>query len=108
MLKVMNVEYFHQVLKEIEQCDQLQDGVNRLEEGLLEQLRYLNHYGNPGEWEVELWPDFAYWSFGVNWVRGDRRWFNGGLIFHSGAGMNDGTFAVELVGSSKPHWAVHT
>jgi hypothetical protein len=68
----------------------------------------LNHYGEPDKWEVHLGWDWAQWSFGLSWTYEGEPSFVGGLVFHNGAGMNDGSFSVELNAPAGPHWSVHT
>ena len=38
----------------------------------------------------------------------ERAFFSGGLIFHPGATGPDRSLSVELVGSDKPHWSIHS
>jgi len=147
MLHVDNVEYFHEVLKKIEEY---QDEIDEQSENpeltaerrsflrqidLLrlfeEQLRYLHNYRDKELVRVRLGYDYAPLSFSILWEM--RRlvaehtfyvkdgsstkdivysewkpWINGGLIFHNGAGMGDGTFTAEIGAPSGPHWSVHT
>lgn len=114
MLRVLNEKHFHKVLKKVEECD-MQAEARLGPDGpfvlpLLEQeLKYLHNYGGDVKaWEVLLDWDFADWSFSVNWLRDGERVFNGGLIFHSGAGFNDGSLSVELNPPKGLHWSIHT
>ena len=118
MLKIVNVEHLHKVLKEIEECDVHAEDRFRTDfagdsdppfllSRFEQQLKYLHHYGD-GDWLVELGWDFAKWSFRLNWYRCGGHVFNGGLIFHNGTGMNDDSLSVELNPPKGPHWSVHT
>jgi len=96
-----------------------------------EQLKYLHNYRDKDRVRVLLGYDFARLSFSLLWesrkkisqhIRyeddGSKKvtsvysewapWFNGGLIFHNGSGMDDGTFTVEIGAPKGPHWSVHT
>jgi len=40
--------------------------------------------------------------------RFSKHWLTMGMIYHNGAGMNDGSFSVELVPRSTPGWSFHS
>lgn len=87
---------------------------------LQECIDYLDTYANrPGctydkEGTVcELYGDFAEASMQFVMKKPDGKggwqfWFNGGLIFHPGSSGPDVSLSVELCGSDKPHWSIHT
>ena len=108
MLKIVNQEHYNKVTAEATRLGLMPD--------LQEQLDYLAIYAChrlPDDVVVELGYDFAPLSFSLLWLRKNKSgeyvpWFNGGLIFHPGAAGVDQSFSVELVGSDKPHWSIHT
>lgn len=94
-------------------------------------LLYLHLYGctwmNPFLVKTLLYRDFSQYSFTFAMFRllktedGDphkifdgkhtyeeRPFMNGGLIFHDGRGINDGSLSVEIASEEGPHWSVHT
>lgn len=107
-LKITNEEHYNKVLAEVKELDKKYEGKFELMKKLEEQFDYLRNYGGSDEWEVHLGYDWAELSFSIAWFRDSKCLMHGGLIFHSGAGFNDGSFSVEIGAPKGPHWSVHT
>jgi hypothetical protein len=93
----------------LEDVRQFADHTNQ-REAFEKKLNDLTQY-KPDGWTVELYTDFAPWSF--FWVEKDpqdRRGLIGGLIYHGqhdGGGSGDApTFSVNLTPSNG--WCIHT
>jgi len=105
VLKVMDQEYYETVVKFAKE--------NNLMAELQKELDFLAGFGgDPDQVQCELYKDFAPQSFYFNMMKGEKRWFNGGLIFHGphdrGGDGGAPTFSVCLNPNDKPHWQVHT
>lgn len=105
MLTIKDQEYFDSVVKFAQEAGLYDD--------LKKQLDFLSGFGgDPEKVECELYKDFAPYSFYFNMMKGDKRWFNGGLLFHGphdrGGDGGAPTFSVSLCPDEKPHWQVHT
>jgi hypothetical protein len=115
MLVVDNKEHFQDVLSKIIDLDKESEYKFGLMDQFISMLGQLSKFGDvnlKGDSKNHLCYDSAPLSFIVNCVRekGGREesWYTIGLIFHNGAGMNDGTFSVELDAPPGPHWSLHS
>ncbi len=108
-LRVGNVEHFHDVLRDIEK----QPDGDRLLEKFEESIKYLHHY-NSLVYYVDLFSDFAKWSFCVCWVtrKSGHTIMRGGLIYHPGnRGDADNSLSVDISSLNGPQgarWSIHT
>ncbi len=107
MLIVKDQEHLNRVKQEATRLGILAD--------LEARLAYLDRYAEhePGKQLINcfLYSDFAPLSFYFEMYRVDKphqRWMNGGLIWHPGATGPDQSLSVEVNGSAKPHWSIHT
>lgn len=111
-MKLTNEEHFLNVVKQIVELDKKHDHKFHLISKFLDRLSYLNSWGDQGltgRSIVELSSDVAPLSFYLLFRdRSGKPVMNGGLLFHNGAGMSDGTYAVEIDPEPGPHWSVHT
>jgi len=110
MLNVIDKEHYDTVRGWAEE--------NGLLEKLQESLDYLDGYAesnDKGRTRCDLYRDFAPNSFSFTMYLKDnegeyKRWFNGGLIFHEGAGTGAEypVLSVDLSGRTDARWQVHT
>ena len=117
MLIVDNQEHFNKVTSEVLRLDEESDHKFGLLDKYLDILMQIAKFGDHelnGESLNHLRHDFSPLSFIANCCRKDketgeeRNWYTIGVIFHNGAGMEDGTFSVELSPPSGPHWSLHS
>ena len=104
-LVVKDLEHFEKVVSWAKE--------NGIYDSLKKELDYLGNFGGGSE-KVEclLYKDFAPQSFYFEIMKGDKRYMNGGLIFHGphdrGGDGGSPTFSVCINPDDKPHWQVHT
>jgi hypothetical protein len=109
MISVCCQDHFDRIVAEAQERGLMAD--------LQAKLDYLGMYGCHEDKEYtrcKLYYDFAPLSFAFAMEKRDtpeaeyQYWFNGGLIFHPGAGQPDRSCSVELCPSKLPHWSIHT
>jgi hypothetical protein len=102
MLTVKDQEYFDSVVKFAQEAGLYDD--------LKKQLDFLSGFGgDPEKVECELYKDFAPQSFYFNMMKGDKRWFNGGLLYFESGDSGVGLPQLSVrIGSTKRGWEVHT
>jgi len=117
MLVIDNKEHFKKVYQKVLELDEETDYRYCLFSKFLQILTDVAKFGDQefeGKSINHLCWDFADLSFTVNCCRKDKEtgeeknWYTLGAIFHSGAGMGDGTFSVELNPPDGPHWSLHS
>ena len=99
------------IVKCVEHLQRVRDFADKTHqrEDLEKQLAYLTSFGEE-TWTVELFSDFAPYSFYWEEWNNDKRVMNGGLIYHD---KNDGfgnggapTFSVNIIPCQG--WQIHT
>lgn len=111
MVRVINEDHFLNVVKKVIELDKEHEFKFGLLSKLIDGLKYLDSFcdhNGDGRAIAELHHDSSPLSFYVSMKRDGKQFMNGGFLFHSGTGFNDGSFAVELDPPTGPHWSLHT
>lgn len=100
-IKVVDQNYFDSVMAFAKE--------RGLQNQLQEKLDWLGNYAGEGKTTCCLYKDFAPYSFEFVMMKGDERWFNGGLIYFGRGDTGVGMPQLSVrIGDTDEGWSVHT